>query len=84
MGKQYEYTDFKKVVSIIKSKIKEKREEKGTTQWQLAEGIHLSKESRSTIANWESLKKESNIPNIEQMIELCNFFDADINYFLAV
>lgn len=83
MGKQYEYEDFKKVVPIIKSKIKEKREEKGTTQWQLAEGIHLSKDSRTTIANWESLKKENNIPSIEQMIELCNFFDADINYFLG-
>ena len=82
MKKQYDYESFdKEIVSSIKNNIRSLRDGK-FTQEQLAEGLHMSKESRTTITTWENPNKTT-IPNIQTLLELCNLFDVDINYMLG-
>ncbi len=52
--------------------LKRLRKEKGLTQEQLAEHFYVS--SR-TVSRWET---GSNIPDIDMLIELANFYDVDI------
>lgn len=82
MKKQYDYKNFdKEIVPNIKNNIRNLRDGK-FTQEQLAEGLHMSKESRTTITTWENPNKTT-IPNIQILLELCNLFDVDINYMLG-
>ena len=95
MGKQYDYeypkdnNDSKnkkpdKFTQDIKRKITNLRNNEGLhcSQAQLAVALGLSEESKSTIAKWENLSSFS-LPNIKQMVQLCNFFDVDINHLLG-
>ena len=52
--------------------LKQLRKDKGLTQEQLAEHFHVS--SR-TISRWET---GSNMPDVEMIIELADFYDVDI------
>src|SRR5699024_8474564 len=64
-------------VDMISYNIKFFREQHGWTQEQLANKM-LS--SRSKIAKWES---NTNIPDIESLIELCDLFDVSLDHLVG-
>ena len=59
----------------IGSKIRELRKADRLTQEGLAALMNYSKDSRSTIGNWETGK---HLPSTDQLIQLCNLFQCDI------
>ena len=59
----------------IGSKIRELRKADRLTQEGLADRMNYSKDSRSTIGNWETGK---HLPSTDQLIKLCNLFQCDI------
>lgn len=62
---------------MIGDKIKELRNRKGLYQQELADKMNVSK---STIAMWETNKRE---PNSEMLIALANFFECSTDYLMG-
>ena len=60
----------------IGKKIKYLRELKGMTQEELANLLYVSKQA---VSKWE---KGVTLPDIENIIRLCELFNVDINYLL--
>ena len=56
--------------------LKELRKEKGITQEQLADKFYVS---RRTVSRWET---GSNMPEIEIMIELADYYEVDLKELL--
>lgn len=69
--------DYIDTMSIGK-KIKYLRELKGMTQEELANLLYVSKQA---VSKWE---KGLTIPDIENIIRLCEIFNVDINYLLDI
>lgn len=65
--------------SIIGSRIKQMRKEKGLTQQELAKLLGLA--HKSTIANYE---KGYSIPKDEVKIELCKLFCCSFDYLMTI
>ena len=63
--------------NIFKIKLKELREKKDISQYQLAADLHLS---QSTIGNWEAGKRE---PNFKTLKCIADYFDVSIDYLLG-
>ena len=64
--------------SVVRARKKRLRMEKGITQKELADRLHIS---RSTIAGYESLGKE---PDGEKLCALADFFGVSVDYLLGV
>ena len=62
----------------FKSRLKELREEKGLTQIQLAEELHMSKGS---IGNYESGARKN--LRIEDLENIADYFNVEIDYLLG-
>ena len=62
----------------IGEKIRKERKELGMNQEQLASALNIS--SRQTIAKWE---KGSTIPQLEDMLNMCNLFGCELGYLLG-
>lgn len=81
MSKKYKFNK-----SIIKRRLQTLRKNANLTQKQVANALHLGdpndKVSRTTITTWESDANET-LPNFSTMIDLCNLFNADIDYLLG-
>lgn len=63
---------------MFSERLKRLRMEKGITQKELADRLHIS---RSTIAGYESLGKE---PDGEKLCALADFFGVSVDYLLGV
>ena len=63
---------------MFSERLKRLRMEKGITQKELADRLHIS---RSTIAGYESLGKE---PDVEKLCALAEFFGVSVDYLLGV
>lgn len=63
---------------MFSERLKRLRMEKGITQKELADRLHIS---RSTIAGYESLGKE---PDGEKLCALAEFFGVSVDYLLGV
>lgn len=63
---------------MFSERLKRLRVEKGITQKELADRLHIS---RSTIAGYESLGKE---PDGEKLCALADFFGVSVDYLLGV
>lgn len=63
---------------MFSERLKRLRMEKGITQKELADRLHIS---RSTIAGYESLGKE---PDGEKLCALADFFEVSVDYLLGV
>ena len=63
---------------MFSERLKKLRMEKGITQKELADRLHIS---RSTIAGYESLGKE---PDGEKLCALADFFGVSVDYLLGV
>lgn len=63
---------------MFSERLKRLRMEKGITQKELADRLHVS---RSTIAGYESLGKE---PDGEKLCALADFFGVSVDYLLGV
>lgn len=63
---------------MFSEQLKRLRMEKGITQKELADRLHIS---RSTIAGYESLGKE---PDGEKLCALADFFGVSVDYLLGV
>ena len=63
---------------MFSERLKRLRMEKGITQKELANRLHIS---RSTIAGYESLGKE---PDGEKLCALADFFGVSVDYLLGV
>lgn len=61
----------------MKNKIKELREQYHYTQQQLSEALNIP---RSTLAMYETNRS---MPNIETLVDMCVFFDVDLDYLLG-
>ncbi|MDT2813373.1 helix-turn-helix domain-containing protein [Vagococcus carniphilus] len=57
----------------ISTKLKDKRKQVGLTQEQIAQKLHVS---RQTISNWETGKS---IPDIYSLVELSNIYDISLD-----
>lgn len=66
--------DFKS----IGERIRKERKELGMNQDQLASALNIS--SRQTIAKWEN---GSSIPQLEDMLNMCNLFCCELGYLLC-
>ncbi len=64
-------------MSIISTKIKELRIEKGLTQKQLANAISTTDDS---IYSWEKGRSE---PNCDMICALCNYFEVSADFLLG-
>lgn len=62
---------------MFSERLKRLRMEKGITQKELADRLHIS---RSTIAGYESLGKE---PDGEKLCALADFFGVSVDYLLG-
>lgn len=62
---------------MFSERLKRLRTEKGITQKELADRLHIS---RSTIAGYESLGKE---PDGEKLCALADFFGVSVDYLLG-
>lgn len=63
---------------MFSERLKRLRMEKGITQKELADRLHIS---RSTIAGYESLGKE---PDGEKLCALAEFFEVSVDYLLGI
>lgn len=63
---------------MFSERLKRLRMEKGITQKELADRLHIS---RSTIAGYESLGKE---PDGEKLCAMADFFGVSVDYLLGV
>lgn len=61
----------------FKDRLKELREETGTSQQTLAKTLNMSK---MAISHWESGHSE---PSINQLIKLSDFFDVTVDYLVG-
>lgn len=78
----YDY-DIKEIKKRLKQLRLNSDGSKKYTQVDVAKGIGINpNSSRTTITIWENLKSNT-IPNLNNMIDLCNFFECDINYILG-
>ena len=59
-------------MNLVSTSIKNLRKEKGLTQDQLAEALHVT---RQAVSNWETGKTE---PDIETLSQLAEFFEVDV------
>lgn len=59
-------------MSDISKNIKRLREERGLTQGELAEGLHVT---RQAVSNWENSK---NYPDIELLMDMAEWFGVDV------
>lgn len=59
-------------------RLKELREEKNLTQYELSKQIEIS---TACINRWE---KNSRIPNIDSIIILCKFFNCSADYLIGL
>lgn len=66
--------DYKNIGSIIKKE----RKELGMNQEALATALNIS--ARQTIAKWEN---GTAIPQLEDMLNMCNLFDCELGYLLG-
>ena len=67
----------------IKERLKSLRQSRGDTQVKVAEGIHVDTgTSRTTITTWEN-KSNQVLPDIRKFIDLCNYFEVDMDYILG-
>lgn len=65
---------------LLKKNLKAMRQEKKYKQTDVAKNIHKDIEiSRTTITNWENENIDS-LPNIEDLMGLCNLFECDLDY----
>lgn len=69
-----------KIVAEFKARLRELREEKGLTKWEVASGLNNST-SPHTIRKYETEGENSKIKNV---IALANFFDVTTDYLLGV
>lgn len=69
----------------IKTRLKKLRNDKGITQVELAKAIYVNAGTgtgRTTITTWESQTNQI-IPDLRKLIDLCNYFEVDMNYILG-
>ena len=65
-------------MKIFAERLKELREEKNLTQYELSKQIEIS---TACINRWE---KNSRIPNIDSIIILCKFFNCSADYLIGL
>lgn len=67
-------------INKIKGRIKELRLSNNITQKKLAEALNRGTgTSRTTVTTWES-NSNTILPDIQTIIDICNFFDCDLDY----
>lgn len=80
------YVPYEFNVKEIKQRLKYlrcERRSKKITQVQVAEGIHIdSRTSRTAVTNWENTNNQT-LPDLGTLVDLCNFFEADMDYILG-
>lgn len=72
IGNQYD-------INMLKIRIKEMRILKGETQQSLADKIGVK---RQAVISWEK-KKESAIPSLQNLVDLCETLDCSVDYLLG-
>ncbi len=65
-------------VNMFCDRLKERREEKGLTQYELSKYIGIS---TACINRWE---KNLRVPNIDSIIVLCKFFNCSADYIIGL
>ena len=63
---------------MLGNQIKNLREVRNLSQVQLAEALHVSKQS---ISNWEN---ENILPSIERLVKIAAFFQVSADYLLGI
>lgn len=70
--------DYDSYVKNVGKRLKESREKRGLTLWQLSMLIHIS---QSSISLWESGKR---MPNPYYLMQVCEALDIDVSWLLGV
>lgn len=67
-------------LKAIGKRICKERKEAGLSQGKFAESLHLSQDSRQTIAKWENGKV---LPALEYLLSMCDLFNCELGYLLC-